>query len=575
MFLTHTLKSVFFRPFLKLIRPKHKAATNKHGLVHANTRTIANAQSQVDLISSLSLFASHQSPAKQQIQANRLAFLIPGLAMASWSPLIPFVQSNFTLGESELGLLLMCLTTGAGSAVFIAPMLISILGCKNTVRIFGALISIALISITIVPHVLMLGLILLLFGLMLETVSMAANLNAVKLEHAWQKPLLSSMHGYISIGNIAGVLLVTAMLNLKINIPLPLATTAIILSVGILLFCSQIASKHLLDKTACSLLTTEQNKQSLHEEHTLQSQRLQEEQCILQSPSTQEAQNSQPKLLTQSPYLLWQQALTQPLLWLLGMMCLVIYITEDSINDWSGLYLHQTYQVAMQDASFGFLAFATMMALSRFFGDRLVLLFGRKQVLLYGALLTASGLALACAEISSIVSICGFALVGLGTANIAPQCISYAATIRSLPQHYSVFTVNGIGAVGSLFGPIIIGQVSATLSLQTTFLLIACTVMLMAVLNSIALKKPISTQVVAGYHTLTSASYHSFTVHSTSRLVLSCHQALNTFAMHTPTRFEVLPERFALLENPWLSWQKLSLQHWVLNIEEPPSILKA
>lgn len=53
----------------------------------------------------------------QLINSNRAAFWIPGFAMASWGPFIPYVKERFALTEDHLGLLLMCIAVGAALAM--------------------------------------------------------------------------------------------------------------------------------------------------------------------------------------------------------------------------------------------------------------------------------------------------------------------------------------------------------------------------------------------------------------------------------------------------------------------------
>lgn len=506
-----------------------------------------------------------------QITANRLAFWIPGFALASWSPLIPFVKANFNLDAQALGFLLLCPASGAGSSVFIAPLVIAALGCKNTVRLMGLIIITGLLAITMITNLYLLGAILFLYGLTVECVSLAANLNAVTLERALKRPLMSGMHGMISLGNVAGVMLVATMLQLDINWPVPMLCGAVILSVLILIFCSQIASRYLLSKRQMLSLTL-----SSTQDHSLSRTQAKVPQVKGHKANT-------------SAQAQWLKALTQPILWCLGLMCLVIYVTEDSINDWSGIYLTQAFTLPLQQAGWGFLAFASMMALSRFLGDRLVMQVGRKNVIFGGASLTALGLVIATSGISPGMSILGFGLVGLGTANITPQCLSFAATLKTIPQSQSLFIVNGIGAIGSLFGPVLIGQIASMWSLHVTFLLLALGLGGVAGL-SLMLRTAQAPHSHSAYHAAyqfdggsrskAAASHSAFGLASYQtaypsgyglRLTHSAQywQILMSAEHLTTIQFEPA-DNFTVLENPFISYQSFSLQHWVMSIEEPP-----
>ena len=60
------------------------------------------------------------------INSNRAAFWIPGFAVASWGPFIPYIKDRFALTEDHLGLLLMCMAIGAMSAMTFASALLTL-----------------------------------------------------------------------------------------------------------------------------------------------------------------------------------------------------------------------------------------------------------------------------------------------------------------------------------------------------------------------------------------------------------------------------------------------------------------
>lgn len=648
MFLTYKLQS-FCTSILSFLKKSKRKNSSTETSINVSSDSTISTTSNLDHTNDSNhshsanqqqyIVGNHLVSAAQLIRANRSAFWIPGFAMASWSPLIPFIKENFALGDGHLGWLLLCLASGAGSAVLIAPLVISRFGCRKAVRSAGLILTICLLSITLMSNLPVLAAVLFLYGLSIEIVSTASNINAVKLEAYLQRPLLSGMYGMISLGNVGGVLLVAAMLQFDWGLPLPVLCSAELLSLGILLYCSQIASRYLLDKhelrktsyTLSQDAVTQKQAQRTKESSLFQKQHLRQttnsfNKAQTPSSNTNNLQHAKVQDSKDLNFAVLRQALSHPILLTLGIVCLMVYSTEDSMNDWSGIYLHQTYALPLQSAGLGFLAFAVMMTLSRLIGDRLVVWIGRRKVILYGALTTALGLCLATAEISYLFSILGFGLVGLGTANIAPQCISYVATMRGIPQNLSVFAVNGIGAVGSLFGPVLIGQAAAWLSLKVTFMLIAALLLTSGILSAVCLHssqsnltpvpsylklakfyltiakntlktlrspfraKPLEaldafrtlkankavTIKSTAYKTSLNANLYVLCAATRSRSVLysSLHSSLLLSTYQTPFSFESLPERFALLENPWLVWQTLALQHWVLSCEEPPGNLK-
>lgn len=571
----------------------HAAATSFSPSATASTNSCANVSSKLNLHANLNSDLSLDSESSKLIYANRLAFWIPGFALASWSPLIPFVKSNFMLSEQHLGWLLLFPAAGAGSTVVLGPLLLAALGCRNTVRAVGWLLISCLMCITLVNHIWALCGILFVFGLAAESVSLAANLNAVTLERYLARPLLSSMHGMLSLGNVAGVLIVTTMLQLELELPLPVTCSAVLLSLVVLTYCSQIASRKLLSKEQMTYLNKLPQATASGKLAFNKSLEQSASTAITQSASTDIASSTSHEMAStttleqssaHSTRQLWYRILTSPLLWILGLMCLVDYMIEDSMNDWSGIYLTQSFALPLHQAGWGFLAFALMMALSRLVGDHLVAILGRKALIVGGALLTTIGLIVATSAPWYALSIVGFGLVGLGTANITPQCISYAATLKSVPQNLAVFTVNGVGAVGSLFGPVLIGQLASCWSLHHTFLVLGTSIfsvgLLCLCLLPVLPKKAMlfNTQLKLQPSAASTLCHWGLSPNATLAYAramasyMAAIHAINLASLRLKMSQDWASEHFVRLENPLINWQNFTLQPWTISLEEPPGV---
>jgi hypothetical protein len=101
------------------------------------------------------------------------------------------------------------------------------------------------------------------------------------------------------------------------------------------------------------------------------------------------------------------------------------------------------------------------MAACRFAGDRLVLRFGATRVMVIGGLGMFCGLMLAVLSTRVALSACGFALVGLGAANVVPLLFSAAARIPGMSAGGGLATVATLGYAGLLLAPPLIGSVAA------------------------------------------------------------------------------------------------------------------
>lgn len=413
----------------------------------------------------------------QLINSTRSAFWIPGFAVASWGPFIPFIKSNLHLTEDHLGYLLMCMAVGATATLMYANQVISRFGCRAMVRFCGVILALCLVGVTVVENVYVLGFILFLFGANSESIAIAANVNAAAVEKYLDRSLMSGFHGVYSLGNAVGVFIVASMLSANLDfIGSNMLLTAACMSWIVLVYCALIASRHMFT--------------DLHAvEEYLNQRQNQSEQPTAQEGSQDGAQDgAQLSALKQPINRRYKFDFMHPMLLMLGTMCFIMFVTEGSMLDWTGVFLNQYRGVEMSEAGYGFAAFAVMMTMCRLTGDRVVTLLGRKRVLTMGGVMVTAGICLAVTVPHPMVSVLGFGMVGMGASNIVPQCVSYAATVRDIPLHKSVFIVNAIGYVGGLFGPAVIGFLAHRIGLDYTFILLSCGTALVALAAYLKIK---------------------------------------------------------------------------------------
>lgn len=435
----------------------------------------------------------------QLIRSTRSAFWIPGFAAASWAPLIPFIKSNLNLTEDHLGYVLMCAAIGAVTTLLYANPVISRFGCRALVRFCGAILACCLVGVTLVNNVYLLCAILFIFGAMSEGIAIAANVNAAAIEKYLDKSLMSGFHGLYSLANAVGVFVVASMLSANIDfINNDILLTAASMSWLVLIYCSQISSRHMITdmhatEEFLNNLQAERDAQRVKQEspnneiaiQALKQDTKNNEQysTVITTANTQKVEDKKASNLEsldkvsgksdtitqakQRPYFL------HPMLLLLGFICFVMFVTEGSMLDWTGVFLNQYRGVAMTEAGYGFAAFAIMMTVCRLMGDRVVTFFGRRRVLTMGGILVTAGICLAVTVPHPMVAVLGFGLVGVGASNIVPQSVSYAATVKSVPLHKSVFVVNAIGYIGGLFGPAVIGFSAHRIGLDVTFIILS------------------------------------------------------------------------------------------------------
>ncbi|WP_081374882.1 MFS transporter [Granulibacter bethesdensis] len=144
---------------------------------------------------------------------------------------------------------------------------------------------------------------------------------------------------------------------------------------------------------------------------------------------------------------------TPPLIYL-GCLCFLAFMVEGGMMDWSAVYMSTLSKEGMALSGGGFASFSLMMAMMRLVGDGIITRLGAVRTCALSALIAAIGLATALATRQPLVSMAGFALLGIGMANVVP--ILFAASGRR-GGNAGVATVATLGYAGGLCGPPIIG----------------------------------------------------------------------------------------------------------------------
>lgn len=388
---------------------------------------------------------------QQLIISNRFSFLAAGFGIAAWAPMIPFIKDKYALDENTLGLLLLCVGIGSMIAMPTAGYFCSRIGCKKLVTIAGAALGVLLLLITTIDNLYVVGALLVLFGISAVTLDVVSNINAALVEAITKRDIMSGLHGLYSVGGFFGALTVTAILSLKLGL-----LAAAIYTLICMWLCVFAGCRHLVtDVHAHEQGNTEQDQHTTQKSSTL-------------------------------------KYYTHPVVLIIGFMCFIMFMTEGSILDWSGVFLNQERDLPLEYAGYGYAAFAIMMTCFRLSGDRIIRTFGRRRVLLLGTLSIVLGYAVAVGIQNIVAAFIGFALIGVGASNVVPQLVSVTARIKEVPVHISVTIVNAIGFSGMLCGPALIGFLAQIISLPNTYLCQAASVLLVTILIFFILRKPAS-----------------------------------------------------------------------------------
>ncbi|RYZ80528.1 MAG: MFS transporter, partial [Moraxellaceae bacterium] len=306
-------------------------------------------------------------------------------------------------------------------------------------------------SLTMWSTSLMMALSLFLFGVAAGSFGVALNLQAVIVEKNSLRALMSGFHGMCSLGGLAGVLLMTALLAAGVS-PLVGAMAISCLLLVIAIF----AVPPCLD-------TIKQDDET--DKHT--------------DDAKQPAQNTS----VSAPPVKASSRLPDPLILLIGMMCFVAFLAEGAALDWSGIYLTSTHHVSTAYAGLGYTFFAITMTLGRFSGRYLLKSLGEKNIISYSAACAALGLVVVVTAPHWFVVLLGYALVGFGCSNIVPVMFSRVGRQRVMPKAAALSCVSSMAYTGVLCGPALIGILGQLTSLTVMFSVVAAMLLSIAFFN--------------------------------------------------------------------------------------------
>lgn len=362
--------------------------------------------------------SSPRIPGFAEQHATRMAFGVAGLGSAVWAALVPFAKARTDISDGGLGLLLLCLGIGSIVTMPAAGALVVRFGCRSVMIVAILVIVVTLPLLATLSALPLLVVALMLFGGGLGTLDIAMNIQAIIVERASERAMMSGFHGLFSLGGIAGAGGMAALLVAGVS---PLVAS-LCMAFGILAALA-VGASHLLPYGT---------------------------------------RNDGPAF-----------AIPHGIVLVIGILCLVLFLAEGAILDWSGVFLTSVRHLAPTYAGLGYAAFATTMTIGRLAGDRVVDRLGHRRIVLIGGLLAAAGFVLAATLSSWQMTMLGCTLIGAGCANIVPVLFSAVGRQTVMAENVAVPAITTLGYAGILAGPVCIGFVAHLASLPTAFLILA------------------------------------------------------------------------------------------------------
>ncbi len=348
-------------------------------------------------------------------------FLANGMGYGLWAAHMPVLRDALSLGEAALSLILMLVAVGALLGMPLAGWLGGRIGTHRATRLFlpaalGSVVLPILLAVFLpdsAPRLTLVAISAILFGIGNGALDVAMNAQASTVEKTLGYPMLSSCHGFFSLGGLLGSGLGGGLILIDFGRGDGMAAVLLLLFV-------------LLVWPARFLL-----------------------------PTAAEAEDKKRFPFTSAVVAL-------------GALAFGCFMVEGAVADWSALLLTTTLPpgASVGWAAAGYTAYSLAMATCRFAGDRIVGRFGPVRTLAVSGLAISVGLLIAVTAPVLPLGAAGFVLVGLGAANVVPVLFRASANLPGISPSAGVAAAATLGYAGFLLGPPLIGWGAAQSSLN-------------------------------------------------------------------------------------------------------------
>ncbi|MFE9855333.1 MFS transporter [Streptomyces sp. NPDC005780] len=352
-------------------------------------------------------------------------FALDGFLFAGWVVRIPAIKQQTGASASTLGLALLGVSAGAVITMMLTGRLCRRFGSHPVAVVCGVLLPLSIALPAQTHSALSLGLVLLVFGAAYGGMNVAMNSAAVDLVAALRRPVMPSFHAAFSLGGMIGA------------------------GLGGLVAGGLSPSAHLLCLTGIGLLVTAYWGPVLLRYPSLKP-----------APATAVGEEVSHRLTGRA-----RRAVL-----LFGVIALCTAYGEGALADWGALHLEQDLHAHPGVAAAGYSLFALAMTAGRLTGTALLERLGQTRTLVAGGGTAAAGMLLGSLAPTAWLALIGFAVTGLGLANIFPVAVGRAGELAG-PGGVAAASTLGYG--GMLLGPPSIGFLADWFSLPVALTTVA------------------------------------------------------------------------------------------------------
>ncbi|MDL5205881.1 MFS transporter [Streptomyces sp. ALI-76-A] len=366
---------------------------------------------------------------ERALRASRVVtfiyFVLNGTLLGMWVVQIPAIEDRVGISHAALGGFLVLLGAGAFVGMQVGGRLSDRLGARAVVPLAAVLCSVTLVLPGLAREPWTLAAALLLFGCGNGTLDVSMNAHAVQVEKAYERPVMSAFHATFSIGGVLAALAGAAAIDLGWDPATTLGTAA-----GVGVIVALVSARGLLPAVPTAPVADAEGEPE------------------------------------------GKKRAVPARIWLLAVLALLVMLCEGAANDWSVLHLEAVLDAPESTAAFAYGTYAATMTVGRLLADRMSARFGPVAVLRYGAALAGVGITVVALSPWIWAALTGWALFGLGLSGCVPQLFSAAGHADPAAAGTNVSRVAGLGYIGMLAGPAVIGWMTHLMALNHTFLLL-------------------------------------------------------------------------------------------------------
>lgn len=350
-------------------------------------------------------------------------FATNGASLSSVLPWYPSLKAQWGLDDLAFGLMVAAVAVGSLVSTVLPSLAVNRFGPRPVVFWGTVLVALLIAGVGWTSSAVFLAVILAVIGLNDAIIDVSQNVAGVRVEGAYGRSILSSMHAFWSLGAVAGGLggTLAASSGMDIRLHLALLAVAVIATVALGVWLTGPVP-------------------------------------AAPRPRSSVDRGSAPQTVGLGR-IMW---LTLPV----SLVAISGTTIEDIANNWAGVASVELAGVPVAQAGVAFTVVLAAQTIGRFTGDRLIDRFGRVAVARVGGVLIGLGGVLVMASTTPLLLYVGFSLGGFGCATLVPSAFAAAARVPGVSEGAGVTAVSWLMRAGFLATSPLLGALSTATELR-------------------------------------------------------------------------------------------------------------